>query len=133
MKILIDQIEHPFPQSFNEMTVEQIAVYIKEFILNRNALFETEKDGKIVVKNELLYNKASCRMLFYLLPVTWHEFVKMDESWKLYLLYEEKVLAFLSIDNLTELPIKRFKAKGTTFHAPKNALIIINKTHRFHV
>lgn len=124
MRILIDQVDHPFPQTFNEMSVEQIAVYTKEFILNRDAIFETTKEGKIVVKNEFLFSKALCKMLFYLLPVTWHNFVKMDESWKHYLLYEEKVLAFMSTDNLTELPCTKIKAGGTTYHAPKSAIIL---------
>jgi hypothetical protein len=124
MIILIDNVEHKLPQSFNEMTVEQLAVYINEFILNRNALFETDKEGKYIVKNEMLYNKALVRMLFYLLPITWHDFVKMDESWKHYLLYEAQVLSFLNKDMLTELPIKKINHLGATYFGPKNSNLL---------
>jgi hypothetical protein len=124
MNILIDQKPYTFPQSFNELTTEQIAVYVKEFILNRNALFEADKDGNWTVKNEMLYNKAMMRMLFYLMPLTWHEFTQMDNSWKHYLVYEAKLLQFLFTDSLTQIPILEVKIGDAKLHGPKTASLL---------
>lgn len=110
------------PQRYDDLTVQQIACYVKEIVLKRHQLFNQEKDGTVTVKNEMLYRQAQLKLLFHLLPVTWADYRKLDSSWKCYLIDELKVLDFLLNDTVTTIPVQAVKYKyGKKLYGPDNS------------
>lgn len=110
IELLIGKQQFAVPGKLDECNTSQLARYASEFIFNRDVLFAEEKDGKIVVKNRLLYEVAMLRLLHVTIGCDWELFTKISNEWKHHLLYEEKLVNFYFTDKFTQAP--KIKSKG---------------------
>ncbi len=105
--LVIGKQEFSIPTTLDECNAAQLSCYVAEFIFNRDALFAEEKNGKVVIKNRLLYEVAMLRLLHVTIGCEWELFTKISDEWKHHLLYEENVLNFYFTDKFTKAPIIR--------------------------
>lgn len=106
IEVVIGSETFAVPSKLDECNVHQLATYAKAFIFTRDSIFiENIKEGKLDIKNRLMYEVAMLRVLYASLGCSWETYQKISAEQKHYLIYDEKILDFYFTGKFEKAPV----------------------------
>lgn len=129
--VYIDGKPREFPDKIEQLSVDDIALYVKEFLLQRDQIFSQNDAGEFKVKNPDLLKSAQLKMLKQLLKISYHQFTRMHSSWKMDLIERERLLDFLFTDHITHPILHKVRYRGRVYLPPKDKFLIATEEFSF--
>lgn len=108
------------PSSYNEITLEQLRVYV-EFVERRKSEIFSLENGKVVVKDQKALTEAQSALLWAILDMKFRLFVRIGAYQIRDLVATEKLVDFFFTDLLTENKLPRIKRFRKSLYGPVNA------------
>jgi hypothetical protein len=107
------------PSKWHELRVRTIAIYVREFFLQRENLFaEDVETGKFYHKDVVAYDTVRTLLLQSLLGLNDRDFIKIGIDARHELLNKEKLVDFMFETDIKEQPVDFFRCNGIKHFGP---------------